>query len=77
MHPGWYSRRFGELCKEAGVPVLRLHEARTTAATILRERGVATDVAAAYLGHDAVVYERTYVKTSPERARLAADALEF
>ena len=47
---------------KAGLPVIRLHDARRTAATLLAtEYGVSGDAAASYLGHDPLTYHRTYV----------------
>lgn len=45
-----------------GLPVIRLHDARHTAATLLHTLyGLAPAVAASYLGHDTAVYLATYV----------------
>jgi hypothetical protein len=40
LHPEYVSRRFRELAKEAGLPVIKFHAARHTAATLALEAGV-------------------------------------
>jgi len=53
---------FREHRDAAGLPAIRLHDARRTAATLLHTAyDVPADAAASYLGHDPVTYHRTYV----------------
>ena len=62
IHPDTYSAWFRRLAGQAGLPVIRLHDARRTAATLLSTLyGVSGDSAASYLGHDPVTFHRTYV----------------
>ncbi|MGB4734725.1 MAG: site-specific integrase [Candidatus Nanopelagicales bacterium] len=62
VSPEWYSAMFREHRDAAGLPAIRLHDARRTAATLLHtEYDVPADAAASYLGHDPVTYHRTYV----------------
>src|SRR5688500_4220610 len=49
-HPEVYSDRFAALCREAGVPVVRLPSARHALAGMLHRAGVAPADAAALLG---------------------------
>ncbi|MCU1655653.1 MAG: integrase family protein [Pseudonocardiales bacterium] len=51
MHPDHISDRFGKLCKPAVVPVIRLHDTRHTAATMLLTLGVHPRVVQEMLGH--------------------------
>lgn len=45
--PEWYSDRFRRLCRDADLPVIRLHATRHTAADVLLHAGMpAVDVAA-------------------------------
>ena len=62
IHPDTYSSWFRRVTKAAGLPQIRLHDARRTAATLLAtEYNVPDDAAASYLGHDPVTYHRVYV----------------
>ena len=62
IHPDTYSAWFQRVAAQAGLPVIRLHDARRTAATLLATLyGVSGDAAASYLGHDPLTYHRTYV----------------
>lgn len=49
--------------KAAGLPEIRLHDARRTAATLLHVTyGVPPNAAASYLGHDPATYNGVYVR---------------
>ena len=62
IHPDTYSAWFQKEARLAGLPIIRLHDARRTAATLLSTLyGVSGDAAASYLGHDPLTYHRTYV----------------
>lgn len=64
VHPEWYSDRFWSLSKRAGLPRIRLHDARHSTASILRQRGERGEVVAAWLGHsDPNFTIATYVHT--------------
>jgi integrase len=51
LHPEYVSRRFRELQIEAGLPVIKLHGGRHTAATLALEAGVDVKIVADQLGH--------------------------
>ena len=43
LHPDHVSRHFREMAKAAGLPVIKFHAARHTAATLAQVSGVASD----------------------------------
>jgi len=49
LHPDYVSRRFRELAKAAGLPVIKFHAARHTAATL--EAGIDIKIVSEQLGH--------------------------
>lgn len=51
LSPDWISRRFKTMAREAGLPVLRLHGGRHTAATLMLEAGIDVKIAQEVLGH--------------------------
>jgi integrase len=50
-HPDSVSKMFQELARDAGLPVIRLHDARRTAATIMLAAGINPKVVSERLGH--------------------------
>ena len=52
--PDFFTRTFNRLSAAAGLPVIRLHDTRHTAATIMLQRGVPTKVVSEMLGHSDV-----------------------
>lgn len=65
--PELYSDTFGRLAREAGVPVIRLHDARHTALSIMVDRGEPISVVSAWAGHaDPAFTLRQYVHTTPQ-----------
>ncbi len=75
VRPEWYSDRFNRLSREAGLPTIRLHDARHTAATLMLEAGTPVHVVAAWLGHDPAVTHRTYAHAHDDALRTAGEAL--
>ena len=75
MHPDHYGRRFRQICKDAGVPLIRLHDVRHTVATLLHGTGVAPAHAAALLGHGIAVHMQTYVTPTQDGVDTAGAAL--
>jgi integrase len=61
LSPEWYSQLWRDNVKAAGLPPIRLHDARHLAATTMHLDGVPVVTAAAWLGHTPRVYEDTYV----------------
>jgi integrase len=51
LHPEYVSRRFRELAKAAGLPVIKFHAGRHTAATLALEAGVDIKIVSEQLGH--------------------------
>jgi integrase len=51
LYPEQVTRTFKYLAKAAGLPVIRFHSARHTAATLAREAGIGTKVVSDTLGH--------------------------
>lgn len=51
VHPEYVSRRFRELAKEAGLPVIKFHAGRHTAATLALEAGIDVKIVSEQLGH--------------------------
>lgn len=51
LKPDWISRRFKAMCTEAGLPVIKLHATRHTAATLALQAKVDTKIVSEQLGH--------------------------
>lgn len=65
--PEWYGDRFQWLAAKAGLPVIRLHDARHTCGTLMHLRGVPTAVISAWLGHASAAFTlKTYVHSQDE-----------
>jgi integrase len=75
-HPDTLTKMWTKAVAKAGVPHIRLHDARHTCATTMHLQGVPIGVVAAWLGHaDSSFTMRTYVKSQPEALRAAAQSL--
>jgi hypothetical protein len=72
LDPDGVSRRFRELCVEAGVRPVRLHDSRHGYATLMLAGGVAVEVVSKRLGHSriSVTYD-LYVHPDDEQQRKA------
>ncbi|MGQ4599584.1 tyrosine-type recombinase/integrase [Nocardia sp. R6R-6] len=66
IRPEWYTDEFQRQAKTAGLPVIRLHDTRHTAATILIDSGASIIAVAKWLGHDPAVLARVYAHVRPE-----------
>jgi integrase len=75
LRPEAYADEFRRLSRAAKLPKIRLHDLRHTSATLLASSGIPATTAARLLGHDPVVYARTYVHPDQADLRLAAEAL--
>lgn len=73
--PRWFSKRFAQVCVEAGVPVIHAHSTRHTLAYFMAEQGIPAVNAAAYLGHTTAVFTNIYLRHKVEGVAAAEDAL--
>jgi integrase len=73
--PEWYSDQFRELSKAAGLPVIRLHDARHTCGTLMHLRGVPTAVISKWLGHATASFTMATYVHSQDDALAAAGAM--
>lgn len=61
LRPDRLSRRFREMAEEAGLPPIKFHAARHTAASLALEAGVDVRVVSEQLGHSStVITQNTY-----------------
>jgi integrase len=61
VKPYHWSKRWAQLCREAGIRPVTLHAARHPSVTAMRTTGAIPDhVIAEWHGHDEVVMRRTY-----------------
>jgi hypothetical protein len=72
IHPDAYGERFRELCREAGVPVIRLHAVRHTLASALHDAGEPPAAVARLLGHTVGTHLQFYVRSTDDSANRAA-----
>ena len=75
VRPELFSDRFREVCREAGVTSIRLHDVRHSVATMLHAAGIAPAAAASLLGHGLQVHLNTYVMPTQAGLDLAGAAL--
>jgi integrase len=73
--PEAYSDQFRKLSKAAGLPVIRLHDARHTCGTLMHLRGVPTAVISKWLGHATASFTLATYVHSQDEALAAAGAL--
>jgi len=75
--PGWQRQVFQEELKRAGLPRLRFHDLRHTAATLLLSQGVHPKVVSEMLGHATITLTLdTYSHLVPVMHAQAADAMD-
>lgn len=72
MLPDRYSRLWGRLCDEAGVPRVPLHSARHGSVTRMRATGMLDQHVAAWHGHDERIMQQVYSHTTTTALRSAA-----
>ncbi|MEP6760790.1 MAG: site-specific integrase [Sporichthyaceae bacterium] len=69
LRPEVFTDTFRRRAREAGLPDIRLHDARHTAASLMLELGYPVHVVAAWLGHDPVMTQRVYAHVHTEALR--------
>ncbi len=67
------SKRFRRLAGQAGVPVIKLHEARHSANSLLRDAGVDQELRMRIVGHADKDVNSRYTHTLAEAHRAAAE----
>lgn len=75
IRPETYSTEFARQAKAAGVPVIRLHDVRHTAATMMLDGGSTPSTTAKWLGHDPAITLRVYGHVYDDALTSAGDAL--
>lgn len=75
IRPEMYSKAFVRHCKAAGVPLIRLHDTRHTAATRMLDSGATVAATAKWLGHDPAMTLRVYGHVYEDALASAGDAL--
>lgn len=75
IRPETYSKEFARHAKGAGVPPIRLHDVRHTAATMLLDGGTTPSATAKWLGHDPAITLRVYGHVYNDALAAAGDAL--
>ena len=71
------TRRFHNVCRDAGVPKVRFHDMRHTAASLLMSRGVHPKVVSEMLGHSTIaVTLDLYSHVTPTMQRDATHAMD-
>ena len=76
LHPDYVSQRFGRLVKNAGLPMIRPHDTRHTAATLLLEAGIPVKVVSERLGHSTTsITADIYQHVAPHMQEEAANKL--
>jgi Phage integrase family len=75
IRPEYLTHRFPQICKELGLPPIRLHDLRHGAATIALASHTDLKVIQQILGHSSIVTTAdTYTSVLPEAAHRAAQA---
>ncbi len=75
IYPDTLAERFEKLAGEAGLPRIRFHDTRHTAATLLLKSGTPVHVVAGILGHDPAMTLRVYAHVLPGQGEEAGEQL--
>jgi integrase len=75
VHPEWLTDEFGRIAARAGLPRIRLHDARHSMNSLLAAAGVPDHIRAAWCGHTVAVNVSTYTHARPEDLAVAGRAL--
>lgn len=76
IRPAWLKRAFSQRVKLAGLPMIRVHDLRHTAASLMLAAGVPAKVASERLGHSSIaITPDTYSHVMPAPEQDAADKL--
>jgi integrase len=76
LDPGYVTKRFGALCRQASVPEIRLHDLRHTSASLGLAAGESLKEISARLGHSSItVTADIYTHVTPTLARTSAENL--
>ncbi len=76
LHPDLATDAFARLARRAGLPPIRLHDLRHTAASLALQAGVPMKVVSEQLGHSSLaITADTYTSVLPAVARAAAEAV--
>jgi integrase len=73
--PDYISRRFKALARAAGVPVIKLHEGRHSAASLARDAGVDPKIRQEQLGHTTTAMTDRYTHVLADAHLAAAEAV--
>lgn len=76
LHPDLATDSFARVARRAGLPPIRLHDLRHTAASLALQAGVPMKVVSEQLGHSSLaITADTYTSVLPAVARAAAEAV--
>ena len=76
-HPKFFTDRFRDLCVATGVPVIVLHDARHSSATVGADHGVPQHAMQRRLGHaQSRTTQEVYTHVLPDAERRAAEIME-
>jgi integrase len=76
LQPSRLSREFPGLARKAGLPVIRFHDCRHTAATIMLSHGIPPVIVAGMLGHSISILLNTYAHFIPTMQDQAAQLMD-